>query len=70
MIGVPTLVIAGSDDSMYPASQQREFAARIPGADFATVPGRHISVIDAPEAVAEMIDAFLARREATNRPAA
>jgi 3-oxoadipate enol-lactonase len=70
MIGVPTLVIAGSDDSMYLASQQRESAARIPGADFATVPGRHISVIDAPEAVAEMIDAFLARREATNRPAA
>lgn len=58
-IAVPTLVLAGEADPMYPAEAQRAAAARIPGARFALVPGRHISAIDSPDAVAHEIGAFL-----------
>lgn len=58
-IAVPTLVIAGADDPMYPVDAQRAAAARIPGARFARVPARHISAVDAPDDVAREIAAFL-----------
>ncbi len=58
-IRVRTLVIAGEHDPMYPAEAQRAAAARIRGARFALVPGRHISAVDSPDAVARTIADFL-----------
>jgi 3-oxoadipate enol-lactonase len=58
-IAAPTLVIAGQDDPMYPAADQRACAAMIGKSHCVTVPGRHISSVDAPQSVADAITAFL-----------
>ncbi|MEM9582745.1 MAG: alpha/beta hydrolase, partial [Pseudomonadota bacterium] len=54
-LAVPSLTIAGEEDAMYPLAQQRAAAARAPGGRFETVPGKHISVIEQPAQVAELI---------------
>jgi len=58
-IKVPTLVIAGTDDEMYPLETQAAAALQVPQARFDPVPGRHISAIDATESVADAIQSFL-----------
>ena len=58
-ISVPTLVIAGMDDEMYPLPTQVEAGLRVPKGQFQAVEGRHISVVDAPNTVAQTLWKFL-----------
>ncbi|MEL7300136.1 MAG: alpha/beta hydrolase [Pseudomonadota bacterium] len=58
-ITVPTLMIAGREDGMYPLDEMRAAAATLPNGRFAEVPGRHISVVDAPGQTAHAIRDFL-----------
>ena len=45
---------------MYPLGVQRAAAAQLPKGQLHVVPGKHISPIDAPDAVADAIVEFLA----------
>jgi len=63
-LSVPTLMISGSVDSLYPLESQAEAALRIPNGHFAPVPGHHISPVDAPQDVAMLLHGFLAERAA------
>lgn len=58
-IQVPTLVIAGIEDKMYPLATQAAAALHLSNARFEPVPGHHISVVDAPEPVAVAIQNFV-----------
>lgn len=59
-IGVPTLVVSGSDDAVCPPELQREVAAGIPGADHVTVDGAgHMSPLDHPNEVAAVLASWL-----------
>jgi len=58
-ISVPTLVIAGKEDGMYPIAVQAEAALLAPKGHFAPVGGKHISVVERPDAVATIIRDFL-----------
>ena len=58
---VPTLVIAGEEDNMYPLEVQAEAALTAPRGRIEPVSGRHISAVDAPDEVATAIAAFLER---------
>lgn len=61
-IGVPTLLVAGSDDRTAPASVMARMAARIPGAEFVTLAGcGHLGPMDQPDEFNATLDAFLAR---------
>lgn len=57
---VPTLVIAGKQDAMYPIAVQAEAALMAPNGHFAPVEGKHISVVERPEHVAEALTRFIA----------
>jgi len=59
-IAAPTLVIAGTEDAMYPPRTLQEAAARLPRGRFEAVPSRHVSVVDAPQLTTGLIDRFLA----------
>ena len=63
-VSVPTLMITGISDSLYPVESQAEAALRIPNGQFAPVPGHHISPVDAPGDVAMLLHDFLAERAA------
>lgn len=63
---VPTLMITGIADSLYPVEGQADAALRIPNGKFAPVPGRHISPIDAPDDVAALLREFLDQRAAAS----
>ena len=56
-IAVPTLLLAGADDTTIPAAFLTEHALpRLPGARMATLPGsRHMVPLDAPDALAAHI---------------
>lgn len=56
---VPALVIAGKEDAMYPIAVQAEATLRVPKGHFAPVDGKHISVIEQPARVAEVISNFI-----------
>lgn len=58
---MPTLAVAAEDDETLPPEViEREIAGRIPGAAFTTLPGsRHLIPIDAPDALAATILAWL-----------
>jgi pimeloyl-ACP methyl ester carboxylesterase len=56
---VPTLLIAGTEDTLYPLEGQADAALRIPQGRFAPVPGHHVSPIEAPDAVALALRDFL-----------
>ncbi len=59
-ISVPTLVIAGADDSLFPLTVERELARKIKGSNFKAVPhANHIIVISNPTSVTKEIEAFL-----------
>lgn len=60
-ITAPTLVIAGLHDAMYPLNRQRSAAATLPRGRIEVVDSAHISVVDQPIRVAELIEAFLSR---------
>jgi 3-oxoadipate enol-lactonase len=61
---VPTLLISGIADSLYPLEGQAAAALLIPNGQFAPVPGHHIAPIDAPEDVAALLRSFLTKRAA------
>jgi len=69
-IPVPALVIAGKADSMYPLSRQEEAARLAPKGAFAAVGGRHISAVEEPDQVADLIGDFVARGDFNVREAA
>lgn len=58
---VPTLMLAGRADPMYPLAEQEAAAKTLPQGSFAVVPGNHISAVDAPQETAAAILAFLSR---------
>ena len=59
-IGVPTLVLAGSADSLTPAAGMRDIAAAVPGAAYAEVPGAgHMIPIERPDAFDRALGGFL-----------
>ncbi len=60
-LSLPALVIAGSEDGSTPPDLVRELAGDIDGARFELIKGAgHLPPIDAPDAVADPLRAFLA----------
>lgn len=58
--GVPVLVAHGEHDDKWPIPDQRDMAERL-GAHYAVIPGGgHLPQVEAPEATARTLDAFLA----------
>ena len=61
-ISVPTLVVAGSDDKVAPASVMERMAAKIPGAEYAVLKGcGHLGPMDQPNEFNAALLAFLQR---------
>ena len=58
-IAAPVLIVAGRDDALYPLPDQRKAAAALRAGRLVEVEGRHISPVDAPDATADAIIAFL-----------
>lgn len=64
-IGVPTLVLHGSDDLMVPVENARRLAAAIPGAELAVLEGAgHVYHSEQPERADQIVMDFLKRVEA------
>jgi pimeloyl-ACP methyl ester carboxylesterase len=64
-IRVPTLVIAGDEDQVYPPALARDVARRIPGAELVMMPGAgHLPNLEQPERFNEILLDFLNRRSA------
>lgn len=59
-LAVPTLVIAGKEDAMYPIAIQAKAALLAPNGHFAPVDGKHISVVEQPARVADLMAKFIA----------
>ena len=58
-VGCPTLVLVGDDDRLTPPAWSEEIAAGIPGARLVAVAGAgHLSTLDQPERVTEMLVAW------------
>ncbi|RED10640.1 alpha/beta fold hydrolase [Pontivivens insulae] len=57
---VPTLVIAGKEDAMYPIAVQAEAALLAPNGHFEPIEGKHISVVERPKRVADALTRFIA----------
>jgi pimeloyl-ACP methyl ester carboxylesterase len=63
-IAVPTLLIAGSDDRVAPASVMERMAQKIPGAEFVLLEGcGHLGPMDQPDAFNQALGGFLERRK-------
>ncbi|MDA7948622.1 MAG: alpha/beta hydrolase [Hyphomicrobiaceae bacterium] len=61
-IGVPTLVIVGSEDTLTPPELAQEIAERIPAAELDVIEGcGHLSTIERPQAVNDAIRSFLGK---------
>lgn len=60
-ITCPTLVSTGERDGLVSPQFSREIAARIPGAEFQTLPGGHVYFWEFPEAFNRMCLEFLAK---------
>jgi 3-oxoadipate enol-lactonase len=59
-IAVPTLVVAGAEDTLTRPAGMEEIAALIPGAQYRLVPGAgHIIPVEQPEVVAALLSEFL-----------
>lgn len=58
-ISVPTLLIAGKEDALYPLEGQASAALLLQDGRFEPVAGRHISPVEAPDEVAASLRAFL-----------
>lgn len=62
-IAVPTLVLAGSEDALFPLDETRAFAGRIPGARFEAIDGAaHAVHTERPEAFVDAIARFVPTR--------
>lgn len=56
----PTLVIVGEEDELTPPQVAREYAAQIPGAQFASIGlAGHLSNLEQPEAFLQIVSGFL-----------
>lgn len=67
-VGVPTLILAASDDALCPVSRHEELHALIPGSELRILPGTgHLSPLEAPGQVAEALTAWLARSAGPRR---
>ena len=63
-ISVPTLVIAGDEDRVYPPGATKELAQRIPGARFVEFAGcGHLSNLEQPERFNQVVLEFLVQQE-------
>jgi len=60
-VSVPTLVIAGKEDEMYPMRVQAEATLRVRNSRFEPVDGKHISAVERPDAVSAILGNFIAR---------
>ncbi|MEM1377880.1 MAG: alpha/beta hydrolase [Pseudomonadota bacterium] len=58
-IEAPALVIGGEEDAMYPLNVQRDAANALPNGQFTAVPGKHISLICAPDETISAIGEFV-----------
>lgn len=59
-LDIPTLVIAGTEDTLTPPESVREVAAHIPGSQLVEMPGAgHIIPAEQPDAFYAIIDSFL-----------
>jgi len=59
-IACPTLVVVGEQDTLTPPDVARDYAAKIPGALFVTIPyAGHLSNLEQPEAFVQAIGGFL-----------
>ena len=63
-IAVPTLLIAGKEDALYPLEGQASAALLLQDSRFEPVAGRHISPVESPDEVAVALRAFLGRAKA------
>jgi pimeloyl-ACP methyl ester carboxylesterase len=62
-IAVPTLVVAGAEDTLTRPAGMEEIAALIPGAQYRPVPGAgHMIPVEQPEVVAALLSEFLQTR--------
>jgi 3-oxoadipate enol-lactonase len=58
--GIPTLVMVGEDDTATPPEHSRAIAAAMPGAKLVIVPqAGHLSALERPAWVANVVDGFL-----------
>ena len=63
-IAVPTLVITGDEDRVYPPALAHEIARRIPGAELLTLKGvGHLSNLEQPDEFNQAVLDFLIRQE-------
>lgn len=63
-ISVPTLVIAGEEDTVYPPELAREMARRIPGAELLMLEGTgHLANLEQPERFNTAVQNFLIKQE-------
>ena len=63
-IKVPTLVITGDEDKVYPPAMAQDIARRIPGAELRTLKGvGHLSNLEQPDEFNQAVLEFLIRRE-------
>jgi len=61
-IAVPTLLVAGSDDKVAPASTMERMAAKIPGAEYVVLDGcGHLGPMDQPDEFNAALLSFLRR---------
>lgn len=58
-IQAPTLFVAGRQDSMYPVDALQRAAEALPNGHFEVLDTAHLSVVDEPETVTDLIDSFL-----------
>ena len=60
-VNVPTLIVAGTDDTFTPYWLSQQMHSRIPGAELLTVPGgTHVAPIEHPELITLRLEKFLA----------
>ena len=66
-IGVPTLVLAGENDSNAPVSMMKKMAQKIPGAEFTVIPSAgHLAPMGNPDAFNHTVLDFLSRHAYTS----
>ena len=59
-ISCPTLVVVGEQDILTPPAVAHEYAARIPGSQFATIPNAgHLSNLEQPQTFLAVVQKFL-----------
>ncbi len=63
-ISVPTLLLAGAEDALWPENEMRAVAAAVAGAQAAVIPqAGHLAPIENPEAFHDVLDRFLLESE-------